>query len=129
MSPAKTAGDDLITLEDCVVGVVPPEVSVELRRSLGTESVLLTDPGETDRFPANQTGVSGAISKIAAAFGDEMRVLDEIEGALTSGSHVLVVPAGDEAEAMETTEILQEHGAGPVWTFGTWTFTRSDPTE
>jgi hypothetical protein len=64
------------------------------------------------------------LSKVAAAFGDELRILEEIERALSQGHEVLIV-RGDPNEYPEISRRLTEQGAAAVWDFRGWTFAKT----
>lgn len=98
----------------------------------GFQVETLREEAEAFRLGPNQGGVGGALSKAAAIFGDEMRIVDQIGRALSEGNHVLVVSSGFEesADAREAAvRILREHGALAIWDFGSWTFVRAGSTE
>jgi hypothetical protein len=116
---------DPMRLKDCVVAVVPPGGN---ERALGAlpadaEPTLLARPEDLTRF--GRGGLVGALDRLAAALGDESRVIEEMEEALGDGAVVVIVPTGTRDESVAIADRLREVGAGPIWQYGEWTFTRS----
>jgi hypothetical protein len=120
-----------IELEERVVAIVDGEDSggaVEAVRSGGWEVTTLDSEDEVERLEPEQGGVSGALAKAAAIFGDEMRIIDQIERSLADGNRVVIATvSGDQAPAV--TKILREHGALSIWDFRGWTFVNVGSTD
>ncbi|MCA1735938.1 MAG: hypothetical protein LC739_07465 [Actinobacteria bacterium] len=100
----------------------------EALRQRGWEVEVLKHETDVERFRPKQGGLSGALSKAAAVFGDEMRILDQIERTLNDGNQVLLVRA-DQEHSAEVARVLRRHGALSIWDFGRWTFVNVGSTE
>lgn len=105
-----------------VVEAGDPEGAAAAVKADGRQVSQLAGREAAARLRPNHAGLMGALSTAAAAFGDELRVVDEIEVELRQGRWVLVISGG---EVDGISRILREHGARSVWEFGKWTFTRT----
>jgi hypothetical protein len=84
--------------------------------------VLSGEPGRRHLRSGENGGVVAILRRIAAVFGDEHRVLDRLDEALSAGALVVSVTTQPE-DAARAVEILRHHGGHYVWKFGEWTFT------
>lgn len=123
--------EDQLTLKDRAVAIVDSSDSGEaiaaLRQS-GWEVEVLQDESDAERLEAKQGGISGALSKAAAVFGDEMRIIDQIERALNDGNQVLLISSDPELSTA-VARVLRDHNALSIWDFGSWTFVNVGSTE
>jgi hypothetical protein len=120
-----------IELEERVVAIVDGEDSggaVEAVRAGGWEVTTLDSEAEVERLEPKQGGIAGALSKAAAVFGDEMRIIDQVERALADGNQVVIV-TGDADQAPAIAKVLREHGALSIWDFRSWTFVNVGSTD
>jgi hypothetical protein len=123
-----------VSLEGALLAVVEPgdpEGAAAAASAGGWAVSKLAGMEAVSRLRPKQPGLTGALSAAAAAFGDELRIADEIEAELRQGREVLVLSGGESRE--DASKVLRQHGALSVWDFGSWTFTRtaddrSDPT-
>lgn len=122
--------EDTVKLEDRVVAVISSVDAGEAATALGSQGFgveVLRSEADVERLEPKQGGLAGALSKAAALFGDEMRIIDQIERTLSEGNQVLVVTAGDRAD--QAVRLLEEHGALATWDFGTWTWVKVTTTD
>lgn len=84
--------------------------------------VLEGESGSVHLDPGGEEGFLASIKRAASALGDEKRVLERLESALSEGSTVVSVRL-DDRDAKEAVSILREHGSEYLWKFGDWTFT------
>lgn len=91
----------------------------------GSVTVLEGEEGKA-RLPQNAEGVKGALKTLAMTFGDEIRVLEGLDEALTEGAQVLVVEVA-EANADQVAAKLDQNQGRFVWSFGEWTFKPATP--
>jgi hypothetical protein len=68
-------------------------------------------------------GVMATVQRLINAFGDEFRVLDQLEAAVDEGKVVVSVDI-DADDPGPAVDILREHGGTYIWKFDRWTFTR-----
>jgi hypothetical protein len=122
----KDEGKSTVSLENSVVatfGSDPAEALAALG-GRGLEALILSGPGDKEKLATFQKGLGGAVNRAAAAFGDELRIFEEIESELDRGNRVLIVETEPEA-AGEVSQLLQQLGARSVWDFRKWTFTET----
>ena len=125
-----TTGEEKLPLQDRVVATIDSGdsgMAISALKQRGWEVDVLKNEEDAERLGAKQGGIAGALSKAAAAFGDEMRIIDQIERTLMEGNQVVLVSADDENS--EVTKVLRAHGALAIWDFGTWTFVNAGSTE
>jgi hypothetical protein len=123
--------EEQIELDEHVVAIVDRDDSggaVEALRSRNLAVEVLREEAEVERLQPKQGGVAGALKKAAAAFGDEMRIVDQIERALLDGTQVLIVEQDAQGSA-GIAKLLREHGALSIWDFRTWTFVNVGTTD
>jgi hypothetical protein len=116
-----------VQLENSVVAIFGrdrADAALEALEAAGSQVLQLSGPGDIDKLAPNQDGAKGTISRVAAAFGDELRILEEMERALRNGHQVLIV-RGNRDEHANISRNLTELGATSVWEFGGWTFTKT----
>jgi hypothetical protein len=85
--------------------------------------VLSGGTGRDHIDPESDDGVLATVRKLIGVFGDEHRILDRLDEAMTDGKLVVSVQieSGDPSEAIS---IFQDHGGHYIWKFDNWTFTR-----
>lgn len=116
-----------VQLDNSVVAIIGGgrvDAAVTAVEGGGNQLVRLAGPEDTKKLAPNQEGAKGALSKLAAAFGDELPILEEIERALRNGDEVLIV-RGNPDEHADLSKRLMEHGATSVWDFRGWTFAKT----
>lgn len=79
--------------------------------------------GKTALDPDQEEGVSALVTKLAIAFGDEVRIMDRLEAALDKGASVVSVDVTSD-EAADVATILEDHDAHDMWRLGEWSFNR-----
>jgi hypothetical protein len=84
--------------------------------------VLQGESGTAHLDPESGEGFLASVKKAASALGDERRIVDRLDSALSEGSVVVSVDVGDR-DSKEAVSILREHGGEYLWKFGDWTFT------
>jgi hypothetical protein len=120
-------GRPLVDFENCVVAIVNADASLEMVaavRSSGHEVMHLSSPEDADKLAANQEGLVGALSRMVAAYGDELRIMEDIGRALSEGKHALIVRVGSQ-ESADISDLLKKNGAASIWDFRGWTFTKT----
>ena len=121
-------GPTALDLEDQVLAIVDRTDTggaAAALRAQGFKVEALKEESDIERLEPNKGGIRGALSKAAAIFGDEYRIIDQIERALVEGNHVLVV----EDPTQAAVRVLRQHGALAIWDFGSWTFVKVGSTE
>lgn len=118
--------EDIHSFDNTVVAVLTSGdgVSEALDRlaEAGYEvEVLEGESGSAHLDPDGDEGFWASIKRTASALGDEKRVLERLDTALSEGSVVISVDL-DDREGKEAISILREHGEY-LWKFGDWTFT------
>jgi hypothetical protein len=114
-------------LENTVIAILDSEPETEdavtgLAAAGYEYEVLSGDRGRRHLHYGETGGVVATLRRIAEVFGDEYRVLDQLDDALDAGRIVVSVVAQPE-DASRAIEILRNHGGHYVWKFGEWTFT------
>lgn len=84
--------------------------------------VLQGEAGIAHLDPEGGEGFWALIKKAASALGDERRIIDRLDSALSEGNVVVSVDIGDR-DSKEAVSILREYGGEYLWKFGDWTFT------
>ena len=131
MESKSTTGEESLPLKDRVVATIDSADTggvVSALKQRGWEVDLLRNEEDAERLGTNEGGIAGALKKVAAAFGDEMRIIDQIERTLVEGNQVVLV-SPNEADSTEVNKVLQDHGALAIWDFGSWTFVKTGSTE
>jgi hypothetical protein len=111
-------------LEHCAIAVFDnaeklQAATAELDAAGFNYFVLEGESGQESLQP-KQEGLVGTLQKLAAAFGDELRVIDRLDRSLAEGDRVLIVSA--ENQQPEVVELLNSHGGRFLWQFRGWTF-------
>lgn len=98
--------------------------AIELLAAAGYEYELLSgEDGKAHLDPSGERSPAATVKRLLSAFGDQYRVLDQLNEELDNGNLVISVETVPD-EAAEAVKILQEHGGSFIWKFGTWTYTR-----
>jgi hypothetical protein len=113
-----------IDLTRCAIAVFdnPEELAAaiaELDRRGDEYHVLEGEKGQESLQP-KQEGVVPMLQRLAAAFGDELRIIDRLDRSLADGDSVVVVKAED--NQAEIVRLLTERGGHFLWQFREWTF-------
>ncbi|HKY47697.1 MAG TPA: hypothetical protein VJQ79_06915 [Acidimicrobiia bacterium] len=120
----KLAGGINFELEDCAIAVFDDAETMKTATdeldAVGLEYVVLEGESGQESLQPKQEGLVGNLQKLAAAFGDELRVIDRLEQSLAEGARVLIVRA--EERQPEVVEMLNDHGGRFLWQFRGWTF-------
>lgn len=120
----KLAGGITFELEHCAIAVFDDDNKIkaatdELAKA-GFEYFVLEGESGQDSLQPKQEGLAGTLQKLAAAFGDELRVIDRLDRSLAEGDQVLIVRA--EERQPEVVEMLTAKGGRFLWQFRGWTF-------
>ena len=120
----KLVGGINFELEHCAIAVFDDADNLkaaidELARG-GFEYFVLEGESGQDSLQPKQEGLVGTLQKLAAAFGDELRVIDRLDRSLADGDQVLIVRAEDRQP--EVVEMLTAKGGRFLWQFRGWTF-------
>ena len=84
--------------------------------------VLKGEEGRNALEPTgDEPGVGAALKKLAALYGDELRIIERLDRALADGKTLVAVRA-DEDQKPSVVELINAHGGASVWHFGQWTF-------
>ena len=120
----KLSDDINLELEDCAIAVFkkPDEMTgaIDELEKRGFEYYVLEGESGQESLQPKQEGVAATLHKLAAAFGDELRVIDRLDRSLSEGDLVLIVRAEDRQP--EVVEMLTEKGGRFLWQFRGWTF-------
>lgn len=120
--------EDTHSFENTVVAVLrsgdDPTAAVDRLVEAGYEvEVLEGESGSAHLDAEGDDGFWASLKKAAAsALGDENRVLERLDSALSEGSVVVSVDVGEQ-DAKAAVSILREHGGEHLWKFDNWTFT------
>jgi hypothetical protein len=119
--------EDALSFENTVVAVLKSgdkasEILDRLAEAGYEVEVLEGESGSAHLDTGGDDGFWASIKKAASALGDEKRVLERLDSALSEGSVVVSVGIGD-SDSKEAVSILREHGGEYLWKFGDWTFT------
>lgn len=121
--PNEEVVDQHIPLQDRVIAIVDSDDgggAATALSSRGWQVTTLKSEADVELLEPKTGGLSGALAKAAAFFGDEIRIIDQIERTLSEGNQVLVVTGHEDAAPV--VKVLRDHGALSIWDFGTWTF-------
>lgn len=120
----RLAGGISFELEDCAIAVFDDEEKLKTATdkldATGFDYFVLEGESGQESLQPTQDGLVGNLQKLAAAFGDELRVIDRLERSLAEGARVLIVSAKDAQP--EIVELLNNHGGRFLWQFRAWTF-------
>ncbi len=119
---------DTYDLENTVVAVLdhPSEtenVGLELAAAGYRYEIMSGDEGRRRLDPGGQEGIQATIKRLIDLFGDQYRILDQLDEALAEDSLVVSVATTPD-EATKAVGILRDHGGRYIWKFGEWTFTK-----
>lgn len=97
--------------------------AVEALRQKGFETVVLEgDEGRKALEPTgDRPGLGATLKKLAAIYGDELRIIERLDRALAEGKSLVAVTA-EEEDKKSVVEVINAHGGESVWHFGEWTF-------
>jgi hypothetical protein len=120
--------DETHDLENTVVAVLDAEPHAEeaaarLSAAGYDYEILKGEEGRQHLDPTGETGLIATLNRLISAFGDQHRILDQLDEALEEGKTVVSVRL-DEKDPADAISILQDHGGHYVWRLGTWTFNR-----
>ncbi|MFZ0627154.1 MAG: hypothetical protein WAN34_11720 [Acidimicrobiia bacterium] len=115
-------------LENTVVAVLdhPSEtadIGLELAAAGYQYEILSGEDGRRRLDPGGQESLQATIKRIIDLFGDQYRVLEQLDTALAEDSLVVSVDTTPD-EATDAVSILRDHGGRYIWKFGEWTFTK-----
>lgn len=116
-------------LTNTVVAILDPHVegrdAVADLGAAGYEvDVLEGERGKERLDPrGDKGGVVATVQRLINAFGDEFRVLDQLDAAVDQGKIVVSVDI-DADNPGPAVDILRDHGGTYIWRFDRWTFTR-----
>jgi hypothetical protein len=115
-------------LTGTVVGVIDdPEHARDAVKELRAAGFSVkTFHGEKQRVRLRDDdgeGLLPTVRRLLLAFGDETRILDNLDRALANGSTVISVEVTEDG-APRVSEILLQHGGHNAWRLGEWSFNR-----
>ena len=120
----KLAGGINFELEHCAIAVFDDSeklnAATDELKAAGLEHFVLEGESGQESLQPKQEGLAGTLHKLAAAFGDELRVIDRLDRSLADGDLVLIVRAEDRQP--EVVEMLTNQGGRFLWQFRGWTF-------
>jgi hypothetical protein len=120
----KLAGGISFELEHCAIAVFDDaeklKTATDELDATGLDYFVLEGESGQESLQPKQEGLVGNLQKLAAAFGDELRVIDRLDRSLAEGDRVLIVSAEDHQP--EVVELLNNHGGRFLWQFRGWTF-------
>lgn len=120
----KLAGGISFELEHCAIAVFDSaekmKTATDQLDATGFDYFILEGESGQESLQPKQEGLVGNLQKLAAAFGDELRVIDRLDRSLAEGDRVLIVSA--EGHQAEVVEMLNSHGGRFLWQFRGWTF-------
>lgn len=119
--------EDTHSFDNTVVAVLQSgdeanEALDRLRKAGYEVEILEGESGSAHLDPGADDGFWASIKRAASNLGDEKRVLERLDTALSEGRVVLSVDL-DDKEGKEAVSILRELGGEYLWKFGDWTFT------
>jgi hypothetical protein len=126
----KLPGDVNLELKDCAIAVFDNQESLvaataELDGKKYEYFVLEGAEGQEALQPPE--GPSSILKRLAAAFGDELRIIDKLDQSMADGDVVVIVRAVDDQAAV--IELLTDHGGRFLWQFREWTFNSAGSAE
>lgn len=120
----KLAGGISFELERCAIAVFDDSEKLKTATddldAAGFDYFVLEGESGQESLQPKQEGLIGNLQKLAAAFGDELRVIDRLDRSLAEGDRVLIVSA--EEQQPEVVELLNNRGGRFLWQFRGWTF-------
>lgn len=135
-SPLPSKGKSLsekvnLELEDCAVAVFNDPghlaaATADLDKA-GYEYFVLEGEAGQESLQPEQEGLAAALQKMAAAFGDELRIIDRLYRSLADGDQVVIVKAEHNQAAV--VDMLTERGGNFLWQFRGWTFNSAGSAE
>ena len=119
--------EDIHTFDNTVVAVLQSgddatEAVGRLEKAGYEVEILEGESGSAHLDPQGAGGFWGSIKRAASALGDERRVVERLDSALSEGRVVISVDL-DDRDGKDAVSILREHGGEYLWKFGDWTFT------
>lgn len=122
--------EDTHTFDNTVVAVLQSgheaSEAVDLLGKAGYQvEILEGESGRAHLDPQGDEGFWASVKRAASALGDEKRVLERLDSALSEGRVVISVNL-DDRDGKGAVSILREHGGEYLWKFGDWTFTPID---
>lgn len=120
----KLADGSSFELERCAIAVFDDSEKLKTATddldAAGFDYFVLEGESGQESLQPKQEGLIGNLQKLAAAFGDELRVIDRLDRSLAEGDRVLIVSA--EEQQAEVVELLNNRGGRFLWQFRGWTF-------
>lgn len=120
--------DEIHDFDDTVVAILDDEevagTVVEQLQAAEYDYELLH--GEEGKAHLDTGGVSGpgaTIKRLLNVFGDQYRVMEQLNTELERGKLVISIDSKPE-NAQDAVGILQDNGGEFIWKLGTWTFTQ-----
>jgi len=118
---------DIHSFDDTVIAVLDTKPAVSdaiegLAREGFEYEVIQGEEGREHLDPTGEEGVVATVKRLISAFGDQYRILEQLDDELAEGKIVVSVKTEPD-EAAEAVKILQDHGGHFIWKLGTWTFT------
>lgn len=99
------------------------DASAGLSESGYVFEILEGKEGREHIDPGGHDGLMATVKRLVNAFGDQYRIIDQLDAALEEGKTVVSVEIEDE-DPTEAISILRDHGGRYIWKLGNWTFTR-----
>jgi len=127
----KVSDEVNLELKHCAIAVFndPDDLAaatVELDK-IGFEYFVLEGEKGRESLQPKQEGLAAALQRMAAAFGDELRIIDRLDRSLANGDQVVIVKADD--DQTDVIDMLTERGGHFLWQFRGWTFNSAGSAE
>lgn len=120
--------NEIHDFDDTVIAILADEqeareVTAELSVAGYEYELLVGEEGKAHLDVAGESGPGATIKRLLNAFGDQYRVIEELNAELDDGKLVISIDSKPN-EADEVVRILQESGGEFIWKLGTWTYTK-----
>lgn len=114
--------------DDTVVAVIPEttdldSVAAELAAAGYEYELIQGESGKRHIDPDGAQGVGATFKRLLNAFGDQYRIIDQLNNELDEGRTVISIDAKPD-EAGEAVRILEAANGEFIWKLGSWTYTQ-----
>jgi hypothetical protein len=120
--------DEIHDFDNTVVAIIDDEDNAESAvERLGAAGydyeVFRGEEGKAHLDSGGESGFGATLQRLLNAFGDQYRVIEQLDAELDKGNLVVSVESEPD-DAGEAVRILQDSGGEFIWKLGTWTYTR-----